>query len=90
MDAGGVQRPGTTGTRLGWRQPRAPCRLFRLLLDSGTGGRVTPARAMTAELELAILMPCLNEAETVARCIGKSFRSLRERRLILNKPPTHD
>jgi hypothetical protein len=33
---------------------------------------------MSFDLELTILMPCLNEAETIARCIEKSFRSLRE------------
>lgn len=33
---------------------------------------------MTPDLELTILMPCLNEAETIARCIEKSLRSLRE------------
>ena len=26
----------------------------------------------TSELELTILMPCLNEAETVASCVGKA------------------
>ena len=33
---------------------------------------------MSFDLELTILMPCLNEAETIARCIEKSLRSLRE------------
>ena len=33
---------------------------------------------MTSDLELTILMPCLNEAETIALCIEKSLRSLRE------------
>src|SRR4029434_3552125 len=32
----------------------------------------------SSDLELTILMPCLNESETIARCIGKSLRSLRE------------
>ena len=29
-----------------------------------------------AELELTILMPCLNEAETIERCIVKAQRYL--------------
>ena len=33
-----------------------------------TGGSVDAA----SMLELTILMPCLNEAETLARCIGKA------------------
>ena len=34
---------------------------------------VTAIRAASAkELELTILMPCLNEAETLAVCIGKA------------------
>ncbi|WP_394888468.1 glycosyltransferase family 2 protein [Mesorhizobium sp. AaZ16] len=34
---------------------------------------VTPINASTAgEMELTILMPCLNEAETIAVCIGKA------------------
>lgn len=31
-----------------------------------------------AEVELTILMPCLNEAETIATCVGKAARFLRE------------
>ena len=38
----------------------------------------TDAPAASAELELTILMPCLNEAETVARCVEKAERFLRE------------
>ncbi|HJS73397.1 MAG TPA: glycosyltransferase family 2 protein, partial [Vicinamibacteria bacterium] len=30
------------------------------------------------ELELSIVMPCLNEEKTLARCIEKAKRSLRE------------
>ena len=33
---------------------------------------------MNPDLELTILMPCLNEAETLVRCIEKALRSLRE------------
>jgi len=34
---------------------------------------------MSAELELTILMPCLNEAETVATCVTKAVGWLRDR-----------
>src|SRR6516225_6765170 len=30
------------------------------------------------EIELSIVMPCLNEAETLEKCIGKAKRFLRE------------
>src|SRR5438045_7712483 len=30
-----------------------------------------------APIELSVVMPCLNEAETLARCIAKAQRSLR-------------
>jgi glycosyltransferase involved in cell wall biosynthesis len=33
---------------------------------------VVSERASLAELELTILMPCLNEAETLATCIAKA------------------
>lgn len=37
------------------------------------------ARDATAEpLELTVLMPCLNEADTVATCVGKAVRAIRE------------
>lgn len=29
-------------------------------------------------LELSIVMPCLNEADTVATCVEKSLRTMRE------------
>jgi len=32
-------------------------------------------------VELTILMPCLNEVETVAACIDKASRFLREKRI---------
>jgi glycosyltransferase involved in cell wall biosynthesis len=35
-------------------------------------------REESAPLELSIVMPCLNEAETLAVCIEKAQRSLRE------------
>ena len=35
-----------------------------------------------SHLELSIVMPCLNEAETLPACIGKAFRFLREQNVI--------
>lgn len=37
---------------------------------------VPPGGALADELELTILMPCLNEAETLAACIGKAMAFL--------------
>ena len=37
---------------------------------------VPPAVARTDEVELTILMPCLNEAETIAACVRKAMRYL--------------
>lgn len=34
--------------------------------------------AATAELELSIVMPCLNEERTVGRCVEKAVRTMRE------------
>jgi len=36
---------------------------------------------MTASRELTVLMPCLNEAETVARCIDKAWQFIRRSRV---------
>lgn len=38
----------------------------------------TPPAAPLDELDLTILMPCLNEAETLAACIKKGFKSIAE------------
>ena len=32
---------------------------------------------MTSDVELTILMPCLNEAETIGTCIGKAAQFLK-------------
>jgi glycosyltransferase involved in cell wall biosynthesis len=40
--------------------------------------RTGPLSDEAAELELSIVMPCLNEAETLAACVTKAQRSLRE------------
>lgn len=34
-----------------------------------------------SELELSIVMPCLNEAETLPQCVGKALRFLREHKV---------
>src|SRR6185437_4186619 len=36
------------------------------------------APASTAAVELSVVMPCLNEADTIASCIGKAMEALRE------------
>src|SRR5918999_250052 len=38
-------------------------------------------RAQTAQLEVSVVMPCLNEAETLASCIEKAQRALRDHRI---------
>jgi glycosyltransferase involved in cell wall biosynthesis len=39
----------------------------------------TPAMdSSRSDLEITILMPCLNEAETIARCVGKAVEFLRQ------------
>ena len=38
----------------------------------------TTADSFDAAVEVSIVMPCLNEAETVARCVEKALRGLRE------------
>jgi glycosyltransferase involved in cell wall biosynthesis len=45
-----------------------------------TSAEATPTRAANSasEIELSIVMPCLNEAETLATCIEKAQRSLNE------------
>jgi len=45
-------------------------------LSSGPGGR--PEANFKDDIELSVVMPCLNEAETLAICIEKCQRSLRE------------
>ena len=40
------------------------------------GGRRGPARRGVDEVELTVLMPCLNEAETVATCVHKAIAFL--------------
>ena len=60
-----------------WRAPPAP-----RVAAGGIKGLVShtgPAlsfRRMTEPLEVSIVMPCLNEAETLARCIENAKRGL--------------
>src|SRR5687767_11785210 len=42
-------------------------------MQNGAGGNPLPA------VELTILMPCLNEAATIARCVEKARRFLAEK-----------
>src|SRR5678815_3104134 len=37
-----------------------------------------PAMDIAPELEVSVVMPCLNEADTIGTCIEKAFRALRE------------
>ena len=43
------------------------------------GGKARAAKAEKGELELTILMPCLNEAETIEVCVRKAAEFLRSR-----------
>jgi hypothetical protein len=45
--------------------------------DKSQVGAVSPSED-APELELSVVMPCLNEAETLEACIAKAFRSLRD------------
>ena len=40
-------------------------------------GSVAAEREHGPEIELSVVMPCLNEAETLARCIDKAQRTMR-------------
>ena len=52
----------------------------------GAGGHLATAEGLmargddraTTALEISVVMPCLNEAETLAVCIGKAQKALRE------------
>src|SRR5689334_141746 len=37
-----------------------------------------PAAEVAPELEVSVVMPCLNEADTIGTCIEKALRALRE------------
>ena len=51
-----------------------------MTVDLASADATTPAQPATSasEVELSIVMPCLNEAETLATCIEKAQRSLNE------------
>ena len=36
----------------------------------------------TGEIELSIVMPCLNEADTLATCIGKAHRAFQDAHIV--------
>ena len=49
----------------------------------GAGGDLTQhPQATIGEIELTVLMPCLNEAETVATCVRKAVSFLREHGIV--------
>ena len=52
--------------------------MTRTLLDGRGPAADPPHPADRAEVELSVVMPCLNEADTLATCIGKARRGLEE------------
>ena len=50
--------------------------MARSSLHSRTPAADPPEPADDAELELSVVMPCLNEADTLATCIGKALRGI--------------
>jgi glycosyltransferase involved in cell wall biosynthesis len=44
--------------------------------------RYTPTRPVDREIELTVVMPCLNEADTLATCIDKAKRALAEHGIV--------
>ena len=44
--------------------------------------RYTPTRPLEREIELTVVMPCLNEADTLATCIDKAKRALAEHGIV--------
>ncbi|HEX6050319.1 MAG TPA: glycosyltransferase family 2 protein [Gemmatimonadaceae bacterium] len=44
--------------------------------------RYTPTRPVEREIELSVVMPCLNEADTLATCIEKAKRALAEHGIV--------
>jgi glycosyltransferase involved in cell wall biosynthesis len=48
------------------------------ITGSNASAAAAPVTAVASDLELSIVMPCLNEAETLERCIVKAQRALRE------------
>jgi len=44
--------------------------------------RYTPTRPLDREIELTVVMPCLNEADTLATCIDKAKRALAEHGIV--------
>lgn len=53
-------------------------RAIRDCLADYADGQVDSERPETAQLELSVVMPCLNEADTLAICIEKAQRAMRE------------
>jgi glycosyltransferase involved in cell wall biosynthesis len=45
---------------------------------SGTGADAAFAPVVVAELDISVVMPCLNEAESVGVCVAKAFQGIRQ------------
>ena len=49
------------------------------LLAAESGGHTsTDSRSAPADVEVSVVMPCLNEADTLALCIDKAWAALRD------------
>src|SRR5215831_4871502 len=48
-----------------------------IMLSTG-GGRETTRQILSDQLELSVVIPCLNEADTVGKCIMKAWQALQE------------
>jgi len=64
---------GAAGIELGRQIDLMQSQIF-----SGTHAITTPTQDDSPDLELSVVMPCLNEAETLAKCILKAQRSLED------------
>ena len=47
-----------------------------MVVETGSGDSFVTTRAIDPAIELSIVMPCLNEAETLAACIDKAQRAI--------------
>src|SRR5579859_2029631 len=42
------------------------------------GSRIVGSESMSSDVEISVVMPCLNEADTVGTCVEDALRALRE------------
>jgi glycosyltransferase involved in cell wall biosynthesis len=73
----GVADSDVAHDRLGDRACRGGETIVEAHLNPDRTASCSPAAA-EAPVELSVVMPCLNEAETLAKCIEKAQRSIRE------------